>query len=179
MTDPYLPLEKRLSLTRDILSVLVEHQPRLVIQTRGPLVVRDLDLLKQFKSVRVNVSIPTDSESVRMLFEPKAPPLEKRWEAIREIRSAGVAVGICVTPTLPLENIESFAQKLTDFRPDVLVCQEFHNAGGRFGADTGVAARHVLSTLSWGPADYERFFNRLRRDMVVFDGETGFFPPPI
>ena len=37
-------------------------------------VVRDLDVLKKFSSVRVNVSIPTDSEELRKIFEPKAPP---------------------------------------------------------------------------------------------------------
>src|SRR5207249_754232 len=78
VTDPYLPAERGLSLTRGILKALQPHQPRLLIQTRGPLVVRDIDLLHQLRSVRVNFSIPTDSESVRQVFEPKAPPLEKR-----------------------------------------------------------------------------------------------------
>src|SRR5262249_16162401 len=43
VTDPYLPAERRLGLTRGILEALVPHQPRLLIQTRGPLVVRDID----------------------------------------------------------------------------------------------------------------------------------------
>src|SRR5947208_6629065 len=77
VTDPYLPAERTLGLTRGILEVLVPHQPRLLIQTRGPLVVRDLDLLTRFQSVRINLSIPTDSEDVRRVFEPKAPPLER------------------------------------------------------------------------------------------------------
>src|SRR5262249_27969254 len=65
VTDPYLPAERSLGLTRGILEALLPHQPRLVVQTRGPLVVRDTDLLRQFRSVRVNLSIPTDSEEVR------------------------------------------------------------------------------------------------------------------
>src|SRR5262249_20493696 len=71
VTDPYQPAERGLMLTRGILEAMVPHQPRLVVQTRGPLVVRDIDLLKQFRSLRVNVSIPTDSERVRQQFEPK------------------------------------------------------------------------------------------------------------
>ena len=93
VTDPYLPAERGLRLTRGILETLIPHQPRLLIQTRGPLVVRDLDLLRQFQAVRVNLSIPTDSEKVRLAFEPKAPPLEQRWEAAKAVRAAGVAVG--------------------------------------------------------------------------------------
>src|SRR5437588_7883204 len=62
VTDPYLPAERSLMLTRGILEVLLPHQPRLLIQTRGPLVTRDLDLIARFASVRVNLSISTDSE---------------------------------------------------------------------------------------------------------------------
>src|SRR5437667_2611281 len=108
VTDPYLTAERSLMLTRGILQELVPHQPRLLVQTRGPLVVRDLDLLGQFRFIRVNMSIPTDSEAARLAFEPKAPPLEKRWEAIAAVKAAGVPVGICVTPMLPLENPEAF-----------------------------------------------------------------------
>jgi DNA repair photolyase len=178
VTDPYQPVERGLGLTRGILEALVRRQPRLVIQTRGPLVTRDIDVLRQFRSVRVNVSLPTDSEPVRVQFEPKAPPLEKRWSALRELKDAGIAVGVCVTPTLPIENPDAFAQRLADFAPAVLVCQDFHDAGGRFGADTGAGARRVLAELNWGPADYRRFVNRLRQTGTVFEGETGFFPPP-
>src|SRR5262245_1323660 len=97
VTDPYLPAERSLKLTRGILEAMIPHQPRLVIQTRGPLVVRDIDLIQQFDAVRVNLSIPTDSEEVRKLFEPKAPPLPERWIAARELKASGIRVGLCIT----------------------------------------------------------------------------------
>jgi hypothetical protein len=165
-------------LTRGILEALVPHQPRLVVQTRGPLVIRDIDLLTQFESVRVNLSIPTDSERVRQQFEPKAPPLERRWEAARELRAAGVPVGVCITPTLPIEDVDGFARRVAAFRPDVLVCQDFHDADGKFGADTGEDALRLLAEIGWGPDDYRRFVDRLRQDLNVFEAEAGFFPPP-
>jgi DNA repair photolyase len=177
VTDPYQPVERSLMLSRGILEALVEHQPRLTIQTRGPLVARDIDVLRQFKSLRVNMSIPTDSERVRMQFEPKAPPLEKRWQALRELRDGGVPVGVCVTPTLPIEDIDGFAKRIAEFKPDVLVCQDFHDAGGQFGADTGEEARRLLGDIGWAPADYRRFIDRLRQDMTVYEAEAGFFPP--
>ena len=52
------------------------------------LVVRDYDLLGQLDAVRINVSIPTDSEEVRRAFEPKAPPLEGRWRALELAKTA-------------------------------------------------------------------------------------------
>src|SRR5687768_7942014 len=82
VTDPYVPVEQSLCLTRGILEGLAPHQPRGLIQTRGPLVVRGVDVLRRFRAVRINMSIPTDSEAVRKAFEPKAPPLERRWQAI-------------------------------------------------------------------------------------------------
>ncbi len=177
VTDPYLPAERSLGLTLGILEELVAHQPRLLIQTRGPLVVRDIDVLSQFRAVRVNMSIPTDSEEVRRAFEPKAPPLERRWQAAAELKAAGIAVGICVTPMLPLENPQTFIDRLVDFDPDVLVVQDFHDGGGAFGADTGETARRLLAALNWSLADYEECLTRLRSRMLVYEGEGGFFPP--
>jgi DNA repair photolyase len=178
VTDPYLPAERSLLLTRGILEALVPHQPRLLVQTRGPLVVRDLDVLRQIRSVRVNMSIPTDSEAVRHAFEPKAPPLERRWQAAAAIKAAGIAVGICVTPMLPLENPEAFAARLAAFVPDVLVTQHFHDSGGGFGADTADAARLLLRQRQWTEDDYQRCVELLKRKLHVYEAEAGFFPPP-
>jgi DNA repair photolyase len=178
VTDPYLPAERSLYLTRGILEALVSHQPRLLIQTRGPLVVRDLDVLSRFNSVRVNMSIPTDSEAVRKAFEPKAPPLERRWQAIQEVKSAGLSTGICVTPMLPLENPKAFVERLVDFGPDVLVTQDFHDSHGGFGADTGPLARRLVAISGWKVEDYAACVQQLRARQPVYEGEAGFFPPP-
>ncbi len=177
VTDPYLPAERGLRLTRGILEALLPYQPRVLIQTRGPLVVRDLDVLSQFRAVRINMSIPTDSAAVRQAFEPKAPPLERRWQALAEAKAAGLPVGICVTPMLPLEDEEAFVRRLVEFRPDVLVVQDFHDSGGGFGADTGAAARRLLEERRWRADDYQRIVDRLRQQREVYEGEAGFFPP--
>jgi len=150
----------------------------LLIQTRGPLVVRDLDVLAGFHSIRVHMSIPTDSEEVRRAFEPKAPPLERRWQALAEVKAAGVATGICVTPMLPLENAETFARRIVEFAADVVVTQHFHDSGGGFGANTGEAARLLLAERRWTEDDYRRCVELLRRKRQVYEGEAGFFPPP-
>jgi DNA repair photolyase len=178
VTDPYLPAERSLMLSRGILEALVPHQPRLVVQTRGPMVVRDIDVLYQFRSLRVNISIPTDDEEVRRRFEPKAPPLEKRWAAAEELKAAGISVGVCVTPMLPLRDMDAFAERLLAFEPDVLVVQEFHEAKG-FGADTAAVARDLASAFDWGRDGYLRCLERLRRERTVYEGEAGFFPPPV
>jgi DNA repair photolyase len=177
VTDPYLPAERSLRLTRGILETLIPHQPRLLVQTRGPLVTRDVDVLTQFRSVRVNVSIPTDSERIRRTFEPKAPPLDERWEALAAVRSAGIPVGICVTPMLPLEDEVAFLERLLTFDPEVLVVQDFHDSGGGFGADTADEARELLANHAWDAERYRDFIRRAEERRLVYEGEAGFFPP--
>lgn len=177
VTDPYLPIEGRLQLTRGILEALVPVQPRLLVQTRGPLVVRDLDLLRFFRWVRVNISIPTDDEDVRQAFEPKAPTLAARWQAAAAVRAAGIPVGICVTPMLPLANPKTFIEKLLAFRPEVLVVQDFHDRRGAFGANTAPAARASALTRGWTSVDYYAVRDELARRYLTFEGEAGFFPP--
>ncbi|MGM3366965.1 SPL family radical SAM protein, partial [Escherichia coli] len=90
-TDPYQPLEAKVELTREILKLLSqpEHQPTLVIQTRSPLVTRDIDLFRRFENLRVNLSITTDSDLVRRDFEPGCSSIERRLEAARELVAAG------------------------------------------------------------------------------------------
>jgi len=177
VTDPYLPAERSQMLTRGILEAMLPHQPQLVIQTRGPLVIRDIDLLQQFDHLRVNLSIPSDSEDVRKRFEPKAPPLDQRWLAIEKLRAAGVPVGICVTPTLPIMDAIAFANRISQANAAVVVTQDFHAAQG-FGADTGHEALAIRDELRWGRAEYQHFVKVLSSKMHIYEGEAGFFPPP-
>src|SRR5205807_557108 len=58
VTDPYQPIERDLKLTRALLEeLLAYHQVHLVVQTRGSLVTRDIDLLQQFEYVQVNMTV--------------------------------------------------------------------------------------------------------------------------
>jgi len=74
-----------------------------------------------------------------------------------QLRAAGLAVGLCLTPLLPLADPAAFAERVIAFRPDVLVVQDFHDAGGRFGADTGDEARCLLAESGWAAGDYHAF----------------------
>ncbi|MCS7022994.1 MAG: radical SAM protein [Gemmataceae bacterium] len=177
VTDPYLPAERTLRLSRGILEALIPYQPRLTVQTRSPLVVRDIDLLRQFRYVGVNLSITTDCEEIRRCFEPKAPPLEERWAAARSLRQAGISITLCITPTLPLRDPEAFARLIAAFGPEVVVVQDFEESHGCFGADTGPRARQLLKHFDWTADHYYRFRDILQRYLKVYEGEAGFFPP--
>ncbi|MFZ9791449.1 MAG: SPL family radical SAM protein [Gemmataceae bacterium] len=177
VTDPYQPIERSLELTRGILQQLIPHQPRVLIQTRGPLIIRDIDLLVQFHHLKVNYSVPTDSEEVFRQLEPKAPTLEKRWEAIRLLRQAKIQVGVCVTPTLPIQNPERFAEQILGIDPEVVVVQEFHDSQGAFGASTPETARKSLQILSDTHSGQKALVKLLEGKCNLREGEDGFYPP--
>jgi len=97
-SDPYQPVEARYGVTRRCLEVLLRHGYPVSILTRSPLVLRDLDLLKRFKCVRVGMSIT--SVPVRR-YEPGVPPLRRRIETLRELSKAGISTWVSLAPVIP------------------------------------------------------------------------------
>ena len=99
--DPYQPLEEKYRLTRRCLEILVRHGWPVVIQTRSPLVLRDLDLLKQGAELDAGFSIGTADDEVRQRFEPLAPPIPSRLRALEELHRSGVRTYAMIAPMLP------------------------------------------------------------------------------
>ena len=103
-TDPYQPAEGRYRLTRACLEVLAEaHNPFSII-TRGPLIVRDADVLAEASAradVSVTFSVPTLDDRVWRTTEPGTSPPHQRLRAARMLVDAGVRVGIGLAPILP------------------------------------------------------------------------------
>lgn len=116
VTDPYQPLEKRYELTRCCLEVFLKLRTRseyfsLSILTRSALVLRDMDLLKQIKNLEVGLSITTDDDAIRKLFEPRAHSIPSRIEALRRLKAGGIKTYAFVGPMLPM-NPEKLAKSL-------------------------------------------------------------------
>ena len=99
--DPYQPLERDYEISRHCLQILVEAGWPVVIQTRSPLVLRDVDLLDDAKNVDVGLSIPTADDSIRNLFEPKAPTISERIDALAKLREVGIRTYAMIAPILP------------------------------------------------------------------------------
>ena len=177
VTDPYQPIERQTELTRSILEALIPHQPRLVIQTRGPLVTRDIDLLGSFEELRVNMTITTDSETVRMAFEGRCPSNAQRLGAATTLVGAGIDVDITMTPLLPIESPFAFAEAVAATGADHFVVQPFHLGEGRFVAGTRDGAVQVARDLGWDQARYEEAVEALRARLPnLTEGRQGFAP---
>lgn len=99
--DPYQPIEEEYEITRRCLEVLQESGWPFTIQTKSPLVLRDLDLLKRFDQLEVGFSIATGDEEIRSIFEPKAPPIEERINALKILHREGVRTFVMIAPMLP------------------------------------------------------------------------------
>jgi len=99
--DPYQPLEAKYKLTRRCLEILTAAGWPVTIQTRSPLVVRDLDILTGNREVEAGFSIPTADDRIRQLYEPLAPSIPARLQALAELRRAGLKPFAMIAPLLP------------------------------------------------------------------------------
>ena len=103
-TDPYQPAEGRYRLTRACLEALSDHSNPFSIITRGPMIVRDLDVLVEAAKrtkVSVTFSIPTLDEEVWRKTEPSTAPPRQRLKALKQLVDAGVRACVGMAPILP------------------------------------------------------------------------------
>ena len=98
--DPYQPLEAKYKLTRKCLELLIGDNWAITVQTRSPLVLRDIDLLKTANDIEIGMTVTTADDSVRQLFEPHAPPIQERIKALDELHSAGISTFAMIAPML-------------------------------------------------------------------------------
>lgn len=178
VTDPYQLIEKKLELTRSLLYELATyHQVNLVVQTRSPLVVRDIDLLKKIHRVQVNMTVTTDSERVRRVFEPSCPSTQQRLKAIKQIKAAGIQSCITMTPLLPVEDPKRFGKMVAETAVDHTVAQYFHATKGQFVAGTRDAALELIKEMSWTEMKFEETFAILKQYLPnLKEGKEGFIP---
>lgn len=134
-TDPYQPAEYKEEITRSLLEVMTEVPPDfLLVQTRSPLVKRDIDILKQLGNrVRVSMTVETDLDEVRTYFSPSAPPIQARVQTLRKLQDAGIPTQVAIAPVLP--NSEAFPELL---RPivDRICIDDFFMGDGAHGRRT-------------------------------------------
>jgi DNA repair photolyase len=149
-TDPYQPAEGRWRLTRGCLEALAERRNPFSIITRGPLIIRDVDVLAESSrraAVTVTFSIPTLDGRIWRATEPGTAPPRQRLRALRTLVDAGIDAGVGMAPILP---------GLSD-RPELL-------------ADVVKAARDAGATSIWTavlnlrPGTREHFLAALARE---------------
>ena len=176
-TDPYLPIERRLGLVREILPILAERGAHLTVQTRSPLVTRDIDLLRRFDAVCVNMTVTTDAEAIRRIWEPTCPPIPARLAAITEIAAVGIPTAVTMTPLLPLDDPAGFAAQVSGTGAQRFVVERFQPTRGHFAAGTRPEALSQAAAHRWTDAAYESARDILAQSLPdLREGRSGFDP---
>lgn len=99
--DPYQPLEAKYMLTRQCLEILAKNNWSVIVQTRSPLILRDMDIIKKGRDFEVSLSIAIADDSIRKSFEPNAPATKNRVRAFDELHRAGIRTYAMIAPMLP------------------------------------------------------------------------------
>jgi DNA repair photolyase len=103
-TDPYQWVEGRYRLMRGIWEAMIEARNPSSVLTKSPLLLRDLDLMRELASVTdfgAALSVPTLDERAWRATEPHTPNPRARLEAVAELNRAGIRTGILVAPLIP------------------------------------------------------------------------------
>lgn len=107
LVDPYQPAEQIRRLMPELLDILIRRPPRIfVLQTRGPLILRDLAQLRQLATrtrLRVSFSLTTDRDEIRKLYEPLCASVEERLDTLRTLRRVGIDTYATLAPLLPCD----------------------------------------------------------------------------
>lgn len=147
LVDPYQPAEAGEALMPRLLDAVIAHPPRVfAIQTRGPLILRDLDKLRalsRLTRLRVSFSITTDRDDVRKLYEPLCAPIAERLAVVGRLRAAGIPTYATLAPLLPC-NPEALIDLAIEATDRDIIADPFHvRATKASGATTREAAGRI------------------------------------
>lgn len=182
-TDPYQPVEHKEKITQSLLEVMVDDPPDfLLIQTRSPLVRRDIALLKQLGSkVRVSMTVETDRDDIRKHFSPFAPSIPTRLKTLQILAEAGIPVQATIAPVLP--SSERFAETLRPLVDRVCVDDYFMGDGSGGKRTSRLNIRSLYEELgleSWyHPDAYRIVYDRLEQYFSsdqLYISQRGFEP---
>jgi len=121
VTDPYQPLESKYQITMKCLEKLLDTQPRIEILTKSPLVLRDIELLKKFKNLRVGVSIGIFDEKLARELEPYVASPNQRIETLRKLDEAGIQTYLFISPIFPeISDISSLLGSTKEYVEEVM-----------------------------------------------------------
>ena len=153
-TDPYQGMERRMRLTRAALEAFIRYPPRrLLLQTRSPMVERDIDLLMRMgPCVIVSLTLETDDDAVRRALTPTSPSVSRRLVTASRLRAAGVFVQIAIAPMMP-NRAERFAALVEPLAERVIVDTYFDGDGAGGKRSRALGMGELYARLG-----YERWF---------------------
>ena len=173
MSDPYMPCEEKLGLTRRCLEIILENGFGAAIQTKSDRILRDVDLLSEINRTAkcvVQMTLTTYDDELCAILEPNVCSTKRRIEVLMELRERGIPTVVWMTPILPF---------LNDTEENVTaILRECVRAGVRGVVDFGMGL-----TLREGDREYyyaalDRHFPGLKERYIRRYGNAYQLPSP-
>ena len=169
-TDPYQPAEREYGVTRACLEELAKRDGLSVsIITKSHQVVRDIDVLKRIaerSNLGIDITITTLHAGLTRLLEPRAPRPDLRLAAVKQLREAGLAVGVSASPLIP---------GITDREGDLEAVAEAAKEAGAQWFFSGVLFLMPSSAKQFLPFVREKF-PRLSKQYEEWYAKNGYAP---
>lgn len=116
VTDAYNPFEKKYEITKKILENLKTSNAKIDILTKSELVLRDLDIFKIIKNIRIGISLNTLDDDFRKKIEPYASSIQKRINTLKKLKDNQVTNYLFMSPIFP---------KITDFKKIIAATKDY------------------------------------------------------
>ena len=158
--DPYQSLERKYKLSRKCLDIIMKKDWPVIIQTRSPLVLRDMDILKKSNQIEVGFSITTANDEIRKAFEPYAPSIMERLRSVETLHQNGIATYVMIAPILPeAENLIGMLAGKVDY---IIIDRMNYRHADR-----------IYNKHSWRDKNTDEYFDLIKNRMANDCAELG------
>ncbi|MCK5149414.1 radical SAM protein [Candidatus Pacearchaeota archaeon] len=169
VTDPYQPIEAKYEITRKCLEKLLEAQPNIELLTKSPLILRDIDLLKKFKNLKVGISIGIFDEKLAKELEPYVASPNQRIDTLKKLNEGGIQTYLFVSPIFPeISDIPSLLDSAGKYIHEVM----FENLNIRANNQKKILNfikrnKPELEELYLGLPKNKSYWNNLKKEIIV------------
>ena len=166
--DPYLP--QLLPITRKILEAALPAGVRLCIQTRSPLVLRDLPFLAKYRNqIRLQVSVATMDRRLASVIEPRVAPAESRLRVLERAAQLGIDTGVILAPIFPpvalrsdvKKDMEALISGISAIAPNHIYGESLHTRGSNM-SELEIALGEKVDIGNFDPLAEKLFHNTLK-----------------
>ena len=173
MTDPYIPLEEKLGMTRKALELIEKHGCGVAIQTKSDRILRDLDVLTRIndrtKAV-VQMTLTTSDENLCRILEPNVSTTRERVAALKQFQAAGIPTVVWLCPILPfLNDTEENTREILEYCAD---------AGVKGIINFGIGLTLREGNREYFYAQLDRHFPGLKQKYIRTYGNAYEIPSP-
>lgn len=174
VTDAYQPVEQKYRLTRTILEILLQHDFPVSVLTKSNLVVRDLDLFKQFSKCEVGFTITTTDQEIARNFEPHSSVPQQRIEALETLYRSGITTYAFIGPILPeLTDVEAIFAAIRG-KVDFMMVESLNmRCGNRQGILELLKVKYPYLMSFYQSGFDKRYWDKIGNELKTLSKEFG------